>query len=36
VAVTYASAFFAFPAVLIALIALDPLAHVAATALAQR
>jgi NADH-quinone oxidoreductase subunit N len=36
VAVTYASAFFAFPAVLIALIALDPLAHVAAAALAHR
>jgi NADH-quinone oxidoreductase subunit N len=35
-AVTYATAFFAFPAVMIALIALDPLAHVAATALAQR
>ncbi len=36
VAVTYASAFFAFPVVLIALVALDPLAHVAATALAHR
>ena len=35
-AVTYATAFFAFPAVLIALIALDPLAHVAAVALNQR
>ena len=32
----YATAFFAFPAVMIVLIALDPLAHVAATALAQR
>jgi NADH-quinone oxidoreductase subunit N len=35
-AVTYAAAFFAFPAVLVALIALDPLAHAAALALAQR
>ena len=34
--VTYAAAFFAFPAVLVALIALDPLAHAAALALAQR
>ena len=35
VAVTLASAFFALPVVLIALIALDPLAHVAALALAH-
>ncbi|HEY5107777.1 MAG TPA: NADH-quinone oxidoreductase subunit NuoN [Caulobacteraceae bacterium] len=35
-AVTYASALFAFPAVMIALIAIDPLAHVAAIALAMR
>ncbi|MEO8812163.1 MAG: NADH-quinone oxidoreductase subunit NuoN [Caulobacteraceae bacterium] len=34
--VTYATAFFAFPAVLVALIAIDPLAHTAALALAQR
>jgi NADH-quinone oxidoreductase subunit N len=35
-AVTYATAFFAFPAVMIALIALDPFAHTAAAALALR
>jgi NADH-quinone oxidoreductase subunit N len=35
-AVTYASALFAFPAVMIALIAIDPLARVAAAALALR
>lgn len=36
VAVTYASAIFAFPAVMIALIALDPWAHAAAAALVAR
>jgi NADH-quinone oxidoreductase subunit N len=35
-AITYAAAFFAFPVVLIALKVLDPLAHIAALALAQR
>jgi NADH-quinone oxidoreductase subunit N len=34
--VTYAAAAFAFPGVLIALIALDPLAHAAAVALVTR
>ena len=36
VAVTYASAFFAFPVVLLALMLLDPAAHAAAAALALR
>jgi NADH-quinone oxidoreductase subunit N len=35
-AVSYAAAAFAFPAVMIFLIGLDPLAHTAAAALAQR